>query len=260
MDLGIAGKKALVMGASGGLGGAIAAALAAEGVEVLLTARSADKLEAAVAAITAAGGKASFVAADLSDPGSVDALAEAGAAMGGIDILVNNTGGPPPGTITSADLSGLTAQFDTMVARIIHVTERVLPGMREKGWGRVLTIASSGVIQPIPHLALSNVLRASLVGWSKSLAGDVAADGVTVNMLIPGRIHTDRVDSIDTGAAKKSGKTLEEVRATSRATIPAGRYGAPEEFAAVATFLASVPAAYVTGSQIRCDGGLIKSV
>jgi 3-oxoacyl-[acyl-carrier protein] reductase len=257
MDLGIAGKRALVMGASGGLGRAIAMALAAEGVEVVLTARSADKLERTVADIAAAGGTASYLAADLSDPGAVDLL---GDAAGQIDILVNNTGGPPPGTVTTADLSGLTSQFDTMVARIVHLTERLLPGMRDRGFGRVLTVASSGVIQPIPHLAVSNILRASLVGWSKSLATDVAGDGVTVNLLIPGRIHTDRVDSIDAGAAERSGQDIEAVRAASRATIPAGRYGDPAEFGAVAAFLASVPAAYVTGSQIRIDGGMIKSV
>ena len=154
----------------------------------------------------------------------------------------------------------LEKQFQMMVHRVIDLTNRVLPGMREAGWGRILTIASSGVIQPIPNLALSNTLRSALVGWSKSLSNEVAGDGVCVNMLLPGRIHTERVDELDNANASKSGKAVEDVREASRLAIPAKRYGDVAEFAAVAAFLVSGKASYVTGSVIRCDGGATKSV
>jgi 3-oxoacyl-[acyl-carrier protein] reductase len=262
MDLGIAGKKALVMSSSRGLGLGIAEALAAEGADVLLTGRSEDRLRAAAEAITARGaGRAAFVTVDLTEASAADTLAEAAEAhLGQVDILVNNTGGPPPGKIMDAEPDVLAAQFDAMVMRVAALTKRLLPGMRERGWGRVITVASSGVVQPIPNLGLSNAIRSALVGWSKSLSNDVAGDGVTVNMLLPGRIHTERVDELDAAASKRTGKSLDETRAASRATIPAGRYGTVEEFAAVAAFLASERASYVTGSLVRCDGGAIRSV
>lgn len=262
MDLGLTGKRALVLSSSRGLGRGIAEALAAEGVNVLLTGRNVEALGEAADAINARGrGEASFIGADLGDRAFVDTLADAVAGhLGGVDILVNNTGGPPPGRMADADVGRLSEQFTLMVHRVVDLTARLVPQMQAQKWGRIITIGSSGVIQPIPNLGLSNLLRSSLVGWSKSLAGDLAADGITVNMLLPGRIHTDRVDELDAAAAERTGKTIDTVRLESRATIPAGRYGKVEEFAAVAAFLASVPAAYVTGSLVRCDGGLIKSV
>lgn len=261
MDLGLTGRRALVMAASGGLGAGIARALAAEGAEVLLTARSEDKLAKLTAEINATGaGRASHLAADLDDPDAAQVLAEACTRMGGVDILIANTGGPPPGRMADADLSRVPGLFDTMVLRVTQVAAELVPGMRARGWGRIVVIASSGVVQPIPQLGLSNLLRSALVGWSKSMAGDLAAEGITVNMLLPGRIHTDRVDQIDSAAAKAQGRSLDEVRAASRATIPTGRYGTVEEFAAVATFLCSAQASYVTGSMVRCDGGSIRSV
>ncbi len=262
MDFGIAGKSALVLASSGGLGLGIAQALAREGANVLLTGRSGDKLEAAAAAINAERrGKADWIAADLGDAGTPALLADAVTSrLGGADILVNNTGGPPPGQMVDADPDVIAAQFQSMVLSVMRVTRAVLPHMRASGWGRIVTVASSGVEQPIPNLGISNALRASLVGWSKSLAGDLAGEGITVNMLLPGRIHTDRTDQIDNAAAKRTGKSIDEVRATSRATIPAGRYGSVAEFASVAAFLCSAPASYVTGSMVRCDGGLIRSV
>ncbi|MAQ82750.1 MAG: 3-oxoacyl-ACP reductase [Maritimibacter sp.] len=262
MDLGLKGKRALVMSSSRGLGLGIAEALAAEGADVLLTGRSAEALAVNVDTINARGaGRAHSFAADLSDPDSASALLSAAAEMlGGVDILVANTGGPPPGRMADADLSVMAAQFDTMVLRVMQIAAGVVPGMRERGWGRIVTVASSGVVQPIPNIGLSNVLRSALVGWSKSMSNDLAADGVTVNMVLPGRIHTSRVDELDGAAAKKSGKTVEEVAEASRATIPAGRYGTVQEFANVATFLASDAASYVTGGMIRVDGGLVKGV
>ncbi|MGB3553933.1 MAG: SDR family oxidoreductase [Jannaschia sp.] len=262
MDLGIAGKKALVMSSSRGLGLGIAEALAAEGCDVLLTGRTEEKLRAAAEAITAKGaGRADYVRVDLTEEMSVDVLAKAAEdKLGRVDILVNNTGGPPPGRMVDAEPDVLALQFDAMVLRVVSLTKHVLPGMRERGWGRIVTVGSSGVVQPIPNLGLSNAIRSALVGWSKSLSGDVAADGVTVNMLLPGRIHTERVDELDAAASKRTGKSVEDTRTASRATIPVGRYGTVEEFAAVAAFLCSAQASYVTGSLVRCDGGAIRGV
>ncbi|GGD10837.1 SDR family oxidoreductase [Aureimonas glaciei] len=262
MDLEIKGKRAVVLASSRGLGLGIAEALAAEGVDVLLSGRSADRLKANAEAINArGGGRAAWIEVDLTDPACVDRIWEAAQEkLGGIDILVNNTGGPPPGGAADMSASLLEQQFSVMVARVIELTTLALPGMRAAGWGRVLTIASSGVVQPIPNLALSNTLRSALVGWSKSLSNEVASDGVTVNMLLPGRIHTDRVDELDAANAKRTDKPIDTVRQTARAGIPAGRYGDVAEFAAVAAFLVSGRASYVTGSVVRCDGGAIKAV
>ncbi len=262
MDLGLTDKRAVVLAASRGLGRGIAEALAAEGAHVLMVARSADKLAEAAEAITARGaGRAEALAADLADPGFAERVAsEAEARLGGVDILVNNSGGPPPGPIAAADPEELLRQFEMIVLRFVTLTHRLLPAMRARKWGRILTVASSGTIQPIPNLGLSNAVRGSLVGWSKTLSTEVAGDGVTVNMLLPGRIDTERVAELDAGAAGRQGKDIEEVRAAARVAIPAGRYGTPEEFGAVAAFLVSTQASYVTGSQMRCDGGAIRSV
>ncbi|MBB4004372.1 SDR family oxidoreductase [Aurantimonas endophytica] len=262
MDLGLTGKRALVLASSRGLGQGIAEALAAEGANVLLCGRSSEKLAANCEAINARGaGKADYVTADLAAPDFAAMLHQAALdKLGGIDILVNNTGGPPPGGAIGMDVSVLDAQFQMMVHQVIDLTNRVLPSMREAGWGRILTVASSGVVQPIPNLALSNTLRSALVGWSKSLANEVAADGVSVNMLLPGRIHTERTDELDDANSKKTGKSVAEVRDAALAAIPAKRYGDVKEFAAVAAFLVSGPASYITGSVVRCDGGAVRSV
>lgn len=262
MDLEIRGRKALVLASSRGLGHGIAEALAAEGANVLLCGRSGDRLAANCKTINERGaGKADYVTADLADPDFAEKLhRQALEKLGSIDILVNNTGGPPPGGAIGMDVSVLEKQFQIMVQRVIDLTNRVLPAMREAGWGRILTIASSGVVQPIPNLALSNTLRSALVGWSKSLSNEVAADGVCVNLLLPGRIATERLDELDEANAKRQGKPIEEIRESSRLAIPAARYGAVEEFAATAAFLVSGRASYVTGSVIRCDGGAVKSV
>lgn len=262
MDLGLTGKRALVMSSSRGLGLGIARVLVEEGTDVLLTGRNADKLAEQASAITAQGpGKADWVACDLAQPDSADVLANAVTEkLGAADILVANTGGPPPGKMVDTDLTTAAGQFDQMVLRVMEVAAKLVPAMRAAGWGRILTIGSSGVIQPIPTLAMSNVMRSALVGWSKSLSTDLAAEGVTVNMLIPGRIHTERVDQLDTAAADRAGITLDDARAASAKTIPAGRYGKVEEFAKTAAFLVSEPASYITGGLIRCDGGSIRSV
>jgi 3-oxoacyl-[acyl-carrier protein] reductase len=147
-----------------------------------------------------------------------------------------------------------------MVTAIIRITGHFLPGMRERKWGRILSVASSGVVQPIPNLGLSNTVRSALIGWSKTLSSEVAADGVTVNVVVPGRIQTERVNEIDEHAAKRTNVSVDEIARESRKSIPAGRYGTVEEFGAVAAFLSSTAASYVTGSIIRVDGGLIRSI
>ncbi|RLA28935.1 MAG: 3-oxoacyl-ACP reductase, partial [Gammaproteobacteria bacterium] len=209
MDLGLKGKKALILASSQGLGLGVATALCAEGADVLICGRVDDKLRDAADALTSAGsGTATYLVADLGDPSSAAALfAAATESLGGVDILVNNTGGPPPGTVEAQATDTWRSQFDTMVVRLIEITNFCLPGMRQNGWGRILTLASSGVQQPIPNLSISNTIRSALVGWNKSLSNEVAADGVTANILAPGRINTARTEQLDAAAAKRQDKT-----------------------------------------------------
>ena len=171
-----------------------------------------------------------------------------------------NTGGPPPGTALSVEADAWTAQFEAMVVPVFRLAGLVLPDMRKSGFGRILVVASSGVEQPIPNLVMSNALRSSIRGWAKTLASEVAEDGVTVNLILPGRIETDRTGELDAANAKRQGKSVDEIAAAARAAIPATRYGAVSEFADVACFLVSPRAGYVTGSSIRVDGGAIRSI
>ncbi|GES44654.1 3-oxoacyl-ACP reductase [Rhizobium dioscoreae] len=262
MDLRIGGKRALVLASSKGLGHGIAVALAREGVNVLLCGRSGDRLDSNCKAINAEGkGRADWIWADLNDENFVEVVTKAATEkLGGIDILVNNSGGPTPGTTEDMTADRLETYFISMVSRIITLTNALLPEMKAQGWGRILTVASSGVIEPIPNLALSNTLRPALAGWSKTLAGEVAAYGITVNMLLPGSIATDRLAELDSATAKRGGRSLDEVSAERQQRIPAGRYGRVEEFAATAAFLCSEPASYVTGTMVRCDGGAARSL
>lgn len=258
MDLGLAGKRALVMGGSRGIGRGIAASLAAEGAAVAIVSRDQAALDKTAAEI---GHGVLPVAADLADR---TALAAAFAAiesrLGGVDILVNNSGGPPPSGVSAIDPELWRRQFEMMVLNIIGLTDLAVPGMKQRGWGRILTVASSSVIQPIPTIGVSNTLRSALVGWSKTLAGEVGRFGITVNMLLPGSIATQRVAQLNARTAEAQGKTVDQVAEAAQAAIPVGRYGTVEEFGAVAAFLASIHAGYVTGSMIRIDGGSVRSV
>lgn len=250
MDFMISGKTALVLGASRGLGAAIAKGLAAEGVKVFAAARNVAAMEKT--------DNITPLTVDLSDDASVAAMIATVTAAGGVDILVNNSGGPKAGPAAGQSKESWASAFDSMATSIFTVTDAMLEGMIARKWGRIITIGSSGVLQPIANLALSNGVRAAVSGWSKTLAAEVARHGITVNMILPGRIDTDRVRELDAGKAEKTSKTIEAVQEASRAEIPAGRYGTPDEFAAVAVFLASAQASYVTGSAIRVDGGMIK--
>jgi 3-oxoacyl-[acyl-carrier protein] reductase len=256
METGLQGKTALVPGSTAGIGLAIAQALAAEGANVVLAGRRGDLVRQEAERLPSAIG----VEVDLTDDGAPRRLVEAAEErFGQVDVLVLNSGGPPPGTAVDATAEQIVAANHLLLVQHQRLVAALLPGMRERGWGRIVAVGSSGVQQPLDRLALSNIGRAALAGYLKTLANEVAADGVTVNMVLPGRIDTDRVATIDKGAAERTGSTPEEVRATSEAAIPAGRYGTPAEFAAVVTFLASAAASYVTGEQVRCDGGLVRS-
>jgi 3-oxoacyl-[acyl-carrier protein] reductase len=261
MDFGISGKTALVLGASSGLGRAMAVGLAREGVNVAVGARRQADLAETARLCRAAGAKALELTWDLADRSVIAPnVARIEAELGPVDILINNTGGPPPASAAGQDPALWLAQFEVMVLSLIAITDQILPGMRARGWGRIITSTSSSVPMPVPNLAISNSLRAALHGWAKTLSGEVARDGITVNVIMPGRIATDRIAFLDSKKAEREGRSVGDVVAETLAAIPAGRLGDPEEFAAVATFLASRQAAYVTGTTVRVDGGLIPTV
>ncbi|SEQ28442.1 3-oxoacyl-[acyl-carrier protein] reductase [Faunimonas pinastri] len=258
MDLGLKGRTALVLGSSQGLGHAVARSLVEEGAQVILTGRSAEKLASAAAELGAADAVRTEEL-DLADPASVQALiGKLGDQV--IDILVLNGGGPPPGPVADVQSEEWRRQFAAMVEAPLAIAGAVLPGMRARRFGRVIALVSSGVQQPIPNLGISNTLRASIIGWAKTLAGEVAADGVTVNSVVPGRIHTARVDQLDAAAAKRTNRTAGEVAEASRNSIPMKRYGKPQEFADAVAFLASERASYITGTTLRVDGGMIAGI
>ncbi|MBU3596689.1 SDR family oxidoreductase [Polynucleobacter sp. 86C-FISCH] len=261
MDLGIQGKVALVMASSRGLGQAMAVSLAREGVKVAVTGRNADGLKESVKLIEAAGGKALALNWDLSDPSVIDGLiSKVEKELGPIDILINNTGGPPPTPAAGQDPALWQKSFNDMVLSLIAITDRVLPGMRERKWGRIITSTTSGAIAPIKNLAISNTLRAALLAWSKTLASEVAADGITVNIIMPGRVATDRLRQLDEARANREGKSYEDVVKLSLGQIPMGRYGDPREYGDTAAFLASQNASFITGTVTRVDGGQIQAI
>lgn len=256
MDLGIGNRTAVVAGSTAGLGLATGRALAAEGVNVVLCGRRGDLARSEAGRMASGVG----VEVDLSEPDAPATIMRAAReAFGEVDILVLNSPGPPPSPASEVTPQAARTALETLLVRQMELVSQVLPGMRERGWGRIVAIGSSGVQQPLENLALSNLGRAALAGYLKTLAREVAADGVTVNMVLPGRIDTDRVAALDRGRAEREAADVADVRARSEAAIPIGRYGRTEEFGAVVAFLCAASASYVTGEQIRCDGGLVGS-
>lgn len=255
VDLGLRGRTALVCSSTAGLGRATAEALAAEGARVVISGRRRGVAEEIAAALPGA----EAVPFDVSDRNAGERLVDDArrALDAEIDITVLNGPGPQPGGATDVTTDDLRGAIDSLLLFQQSVIAATLPTMRERGWGRILSIGSSGVAEPLDGLVLSNVGRSALAAYLKTLATEVAGEGVTVNMLLPGRIDTERVRSLDAARADRQHRDPADVAADAAATIPAGRYGAPAEFGAVAAFLCSDQAGYVTGSAIRCDGGLV---
>jgi len=261
MDFGIQNKTALILGGGGGLGSAIARTLAEEGALVTVADVDQTAVDQCVQEIRTKNRPAMGLQWDIGDLSLVDQNVKAiEEQFGPVDILINNTGGPPPTPAAGQDPAQWGQFFQSMVVSVISITDRVLPGMKQNKWGRIITSTSSGVISPIPNLGISNALRLSLVGWSKTLSREVARDGITANIILPGRIATQRISFLDTQKAARENRTIQDVVAESTSSIPAGRYGEPQEYADAVAFLASKRASYITGSVIRVDGGMISSV
>lgn len=262
MDLGLRGRTALVAASSRGLGRAIAAELAAEGARVVMCARGADALEAARADIArASGADVRAVAADVSTMEGVQrAVGSALEAFGGVDILVTNAGGPPSGPFESHDWAAWQRAVDLTLRSTVEMTRLVLPGMKERRWGRILNVTSIAVKQPVEGLVLSNSLRAAVTGLARTLANELAPFGITVNNLLPGYTRTDRVEQLNAAAATREGVAVAEVARRTAAQIPMGRMGEPREFAALAAFLASERASYITAQNVAVDGGWVRGL
>ncbi|MEO3413867.1 SDR family oxidoreductase [Roseovarius sp. CAU 1744] len=257
MDLGIKGKRALVCASSKGLGLGCARALAEAGVDLVMNARGAEALEASAAAIRDEFGvKVTTVACDVTTP---EGQAQVLAAAEGADILVTNAGGPPPGLWSDWDRDDFIKALDANMLTPIALMKALLPGMMERGWGRVVNVTSVSVKAPVPVLGLSNSARAGLTGYVAGTSRQVAGSGVVINNLQPGIHATDRAVSLDEGAAKAAGISVEEAKANRNATIPAGRYGTIEEFGATCAFMCSQYAGYMIGQNILLDGGATNS-
>ncbi|MCD9625041.1 SDR family oxidoreductase [Rhabdothermincola salaria] len=247
MDLGLVGKRAVVAGASSGLGLACARALAAEGARVVVGGRSEQRLGDAVAA---SDGALTGVVGDVGTPdGATQWALDAAATLGGVDIVVPNAGGPPPGTFASTDLDAYAPALDLNLLSTVAMCKALVPSMQQRGWGRVVAITSVAVRQPVAELILSNTARAGVTGFLKTLALEVASDGVTVNSVLPGLHDTDRLRALRGGDTAGLG-----------ATVPVGEVGRPEDFGAVVAFLCSEHARHITGHALPVDGGAVQGL
>ena len=261
MDLGLTDRVAVVAAASKGLGRAVAEELAAEGAAVVICARGRDALDETVSAIAARGGRAHAVVADVSNPADVGRVAaEAERTFGTVDILVTNSGGPRSGRFETLRPEDWDAAARVLLTSAVEFTRAVLPAMRTQRWGRILHITSIAAKQPVDGLMLSNSLRSAVTAFARTLANEVAADGVTVNCLMPGYTRTDRVVDLSAQLAKSAGSAPDAVIRQWEQEIPMRRIGEPREFAALAAFLASVRASYITGQAIAVDGGWIRGL
>ena len=262
MDLGLRGKVALVAAASAGLGRAVALELAREGAHVCICARRHEALEAARADIAArTGANVHAVAADVTNRDDIARVTtEAAERFGPVDILVTNAGGPPAGPFESHAWDVWQRAVELNLRSAVEMTRAVLPGMRAKKWGRVLHVTSIAVKQPVDNLILSNSIRSAVTGFARSLANEVATDGITVNCLMPGYTRTERVEELADATAKRDGLTRADIMARFEKEIPMRRLGEVEEFAALAAFLASDRASYITAQSIAVDGGWIRAL
>jgi 3-oxoacyl-[acyl-carrier protein] reductase len=256
MDLGLKGKRAIVMAASRGLGFASAMGLAREGCHLVVCSRDQQRIEAAAEAIRReTGAKVKALVADVSSASEAKRLVDTAVAeYGGLEIVVHNAGGPPAGETLQMTDEQWQKAFEQNLLSFTRIVGAAAPEMKKAGYGRVLTIASSSIKQPIPNLALSNALRAGVWGIAKTMSRELAPQGILVNVVAPGRIDTERIAELDQANAQKSGKTIEDVRKASVASIPLGRLGRPEELANLVVFLASAAASYITGQAITVDG------
>jgi 3-oxoacyl-[acyl-carrier protein] reductase len=262
MDLGIAGKVAIVMASSRGLGRATAAALAAEGTHLVLCARDETALNGAADEIRGATGvRVLAIAADVAEPAAIDRIwNRARDEFGRVDILVTNAGGPPAGPFESHSPDAWAKATKLTLDSAVNMTRVVLPGMKERHWGRIIHVTSIAVKQPVDNLILSNSLRAAVTGFARTLANEVAAYGVTVNCVMPGYTLTDRIAELANSNAKQHGTSVESEIARMSAGVPMHRLGTPEEFAATVAFVASERASYITGASIPVDGGFIRAL
>lgn len=261
MDLGLKGKNAIITGSSQGLGFAVAEELAREGANVLICGRNDDTLEAAKTKLSEHGTKVVGVTADISRPEGIDhVLTMADAALGHVDILCMSTGGPPSGNFADVTPEDFTRSANDLIESLVRLIKGVVPDMQERKWGRVLAVTSMSAAQPVDNLILSNTMRAGITGLMKSLANEYGRDGLTFNALMPGFTETGRMESVLRNAADAKGISYDAAKDAAMQDVPLKRVGQPEEFAALAAFLASERASYITGTSIPVDGGYIKGI
>lgn len=261
MDISLEGKTALVGGSSKGIGEAIARQLAASGASVTLMARNEEKMKVIIKEMdTSSGQEHQFLVVDFSNFEIFKKSITSFFKHNDVDILVNNTQGPSAGGALEKSIEDYQLAFDLLFKSVVLTTELALKHMQKKKWGRIINVASISVKEPLNYLALSNSIRAAVVTWSKSLAYDIAQDGITANSVLTGYFDTDRIAQLNTKKAEKMGVTPEEVRSTMEEQVPMKRIGKPEEYGYLVTFLASDKAAYITGTNIPIDGGLLKSL
>lgn len=261
MDFGIRGKVALVGGASRGIAYATAEALAREGCALAICSRDTDAIASATARLGTHGVPVLAIVADLStDEGLQTVISGTTARYGQIDILIANTGGPPTGPAMGHDWAAWTQASELLLRSAVELTRAFVPGMRERKWGRVIGITSKAVKEPVASLVLSNSLRAAVTGYLRTLANEVAADGVTVNTVLPGFTATERLESLAEATTQRTGVSRDSVYAGWIAQTPAGRLGRPEELAATIAFLASEQAGFITGQAILVDGGTVNAL
>lgn len=261
MDLGLKGKVVLATASSEGIGRAVGEALAAEGADLVICARREAPLEEARQALLEWGGRVVAVPADLTDPGGVEAVVgTAHEAFGKVDVLVTNTGGPPAGPFEAHSPEVWEEAVRQNLFSVLNLVRAVLPGMRERGWGRIINVTSIAVKQPADNLILSNAVRAAVTGFARTLATEAAGDGITVNNVMPGFTRTRRLTDLAQKRAEIKGCAPEDIWATWYDEVPMGRVGEPRELAALVAFLASEQASYITAQSIAVDGGWIRSL